>query len=221
MRRPDPAPLCRGKQASSGRRVSRREWRRNVNRTDRACDDAASLGGEGRRRGDRQILGRKWPRVNAKAQKYGPTPLQEASINGNSAVAQLLLKSGAKPNFFTEVASGNMDAVKKQACRRSNDCNAPDGWDRPPLAYAAGTGHERSATLLLAAGHADFRPPSEDRTTLRDLVGCRAQKRADDSTSLQIGERPQFAERSHIQWRLDGRDPRIARRESESKPREH
>ena len=96
--------------------------------------------------------------VDAKAQKFGPTPLQEALIHSNSSVVQVLLKAGAKSNFFTDVASGNLDAVKKRLAEDPTVAMRPDGWDRPPLAYAAGGGQEKMAKLLLEAG-ATICPP--------------------------------------------------------------
>ena len=97
-------------------------------------------------------------KVNVKAQGYGPTPLQEALINSNPAVAELLVKSGAKSNFFTDVAGGNLDAVKKQLDDDPTIAIRPDGWGRPPLAYAAATGQDKIVKALLAAGAHDLPP---------------------------------------------------------------
>jgi ankyrin repeat protein len=97
-------------------------------------------------------------KVNLKAQGHGPTPLQEALINGHPAVAQLLIKSGAASNFFTDVANGNLEAVQKQLVADPTIAVRPDGWDRPPLAYATAAAQEKVVAALLAAGAHDLPP---------------------------------------------------------------
>jgi uncharacterized protein len=102
-------------------------------------------------------------KVNVQAQDHGPTPLQEALINANQAVAQLLIKSGATSNFFTDVALGNLEAVKKRLATDPTIALRPDGWGRPPLPYAAGAGQEKIVEALLAAGVHDLPPDRYDR----------------------------------------------------------
>jgi ankyrin repeat protein len=94
--------------------------------------------------------------INAKAQGDGPTPLQEALIHGHSDVVQLLVKSGAKSNFFTDVAMGNIEPVRAKVMADSSIAMRPDGWSRPPLTYAAAAGQAEMVKLLLAAGAHDL-----------------------------------------------------------------
>jgi ankyrin repeat protein len=90
--------------------------------------------------------------VNAKAHGNGPTPLQEALIYGHADVAALLVKSGAKSNFYTDIASGNIEAVRAKVNKDSSIVNRPDGWSRPPLVYAAAAGQLDMAKFLIGAG---------------------------------------------------------------------
>ena len=131
-------------------------------------------------------------KVNAKAQGHGPTPLQEALINANRAAAELLVKSGAKSNFFTDVASGNLEAVKKQLEGDPTIAVRPDGWGRPPLAYAAGAGQEKVAAALFAAG-------AKDRPARERQVG------------LSLGPPPDHPDRSAIWWAVKHKNVAVVR----------
>lgn len=93
--------------------------------------------------------------VNAKSLGHGPTPLQESLISNHADMAELLVKSGARSNFFSDVATGNIEAVRAALAADGSVGLRPDGSGRPPLAYAAAAGQLRMATLLLDAGARD------------------------------------------------------------------
>lgn len=108
--------------------------------------------------------------VNARAHDYGPTPLQESLIYGHQDVAEFLVQSGAKSNFFTEVARGDVQGVDAKISTDPSIILRPDGFGRPPLAYAAAAGQLRMAEHLLAAGARDvprdFYRNRDDRTAI-------------------------------------------------------
>lgn len=92
--------------------------------------------------------------VNLKA-PAGPTPLQEAVIYGRRPVVDLLVKAGAKPNFYFDVASGNIDRVRQALQVDRSRAMRRDGWSRTPLDYAAATGQIEMLKLLQSFGAID------------------------------------------------------------------
>lgn len=104
--------------------------------------------------------------VNLRAVGAGPTALQEAVIHGHRDVADLLLKAGAKPNFFTDVGLGQLDRMRPRLAADPTVAARPDGWGRTPLAYAAGNGQVDALKLLVDAGATDARGPAGERAAL-------------------------------------------------------
>jgi ankyrin repeat protein len=100
------------------------------------------------------LLIKKGADVNLRA-AAGPTPLQEAAIYGHRDIVDLLLEAGAKPNFFFEVASGNVDSVRQAIDVDPTRAARPDGWSRTPLDYAAATGQIPMLKLLYSFGVKD------------------------------------------------------------------
>ncbi|MDB5298430.1 MAG: hypothetical protein JWO87_93, partial [Phycisphaerales bacterium] len=94
--------------------------------------------------------------INAREQGNGPTPLQMALLKKQPAMAAFLIKAGARPNFYTEAAMGDLAALKRDYLQDVTVLSRPDGRGRTALAYAASTGHMDSAKLLVSLGAREF-----------------------------------------------------------------
>lgn len=82
----------------------------------------------------------------------GLTPLHEALIAKHADVARLLIAAGAKEDFFSDIALGKIEAVRKALIADPSRALRPDGAERMPLDYAAANGQSEIACLLLATG---------------------------------------------------------------------
>lgn len=107
-----------------------------------------------------ELLVKRGADVNLKA-RAGPTPLQEAAIYGHPDVVKFLSKAGAKPNFFSQVATGELDSVRQTLEVDPTRAQRPDGWNRTPLDYAAATGQIAMMNLLFSYGVKDDEPTIE------------------------------------------------------------
>ena len=81
-------------------------------------------------------------------------------------MADLLLKAGAKPSFFTDAASGKIDALRPRLEADPTIARRPDGWGRAPLAYAAAAGQIEAARLLISYGAKDEPADGGERLAL-------------------------------------------------------
>ncbi|HWE93859.1 MAG TPA: ankyrin repeat domain-containing protein [Tepidisphaeraceae bacterium] len=101
--------------------------------------------------------------INAKELGHGPTPLQEALLHKQPEMAAVLIKAGAKPNFYTEAATGDLAGLQRDYLQDMTVLSRPDGRGRSALVYAAATGHIDSAKLLISLGARDFPADRDDR----------------------------------------------------------
>ncbi len=98
--------------------------------------------------------------VNA-ANRYGVTPLSQASINGNAQMVEVLLKAGADANTFqqegqtalmTAAKAGNADAVKA-LLDHGAEVNAKESWrGQTALMWAAAENHPAAVQVLVDHG---------------------------------------------------------------------
>jgi len=104
--------------------------------------------------------------VNAKAQGHGPTPLQEALVgeNPHPEIVEALVKAGAKPNFYTAAATGDLAAIRQAFLADMTIISRPDGRGRSALVYAAKTNQIESAKLLISLGARDYADDEYGRT---------------------------------------------------------
>jgi ankyrin repeat protein len=95
------------------------------------------------------------------ANRYGVTPLYPATVNGNAAMIELLLKHGADPNaalpegetaLMTASRTGNADAVKVLASHGAG-VNAKESWrGQTALMWAAAENHVAVLATLIERG---------------------------------------------------------------------
>src|SRR5436190_14105031 len=104
------------------------------------------------------------------ANRYGVTPLLQASRTGDASIMAALLKAGAnasarsnaEPPLMAAARTGNVDAVRLLV-EAGADVNAPDAYQQQTaLMWAAAEGHVAVTEVLLKAG-AD--PNREARVT--------------------------------------------------------
>ena len=93
--------------------------------------------------------------------RYGVTPLSLAVVNGNTAIVEVLLASGADPNTVSgEGETVLMSAARRATPRSSSRCwpagpdpNARERWrGQTALMWAAGENHPAVVTTLLRHG---------------------------------------------------------------------
>lgn len=110
-----------------------------------------------------QYLIERGANVDARANSHGPTPLQEALFNKQPETAAVLVKAGAKPNFYTAAASGDVATLQREFLLDATILSRPDGRGRTALVYAAATDHFDSVKALLALGARDFPADHDSR----------------------------------------------------------
>jgi ankyrin repeat protein len=84
--------------------------------------------------------------------RSGKTPLREAVLAGHFDVAKLLVDAGAPRDFFSAVAWGDIESVRKSLSADPSLVSRPDGAARMPMDYAVANGRFEIASLLLKSG---------------------------------------------------------------------
>ena len=92
------------------------------------------------------------PRLLSARDMLGNTALILAVDSGHREVAELLLRSGVRPDIYEAAAIGETELVAELAGEDASalDSYSPEGFT--PLALAAHFGHEETVELLLARG---------------------------------------------------------------------
>lgn len=107
--------------------------------------------------------------------RTGKTPVHEAALAGHREVVVLLLEAGAPKSFFSDIALGDIDAVRAALAADPSLALRPDGADRMPMDYAAANGQVEIARVLLSGGA----PVVEDRRSSIEQPLHRAIDRGD------------------------------------------
>lgn len=92
------------------------------------------------------------PRLLGARDRLGNTALILAVDSGHREVAELLLRSGVRPDIYEAAAIGETELVAELAGEDASvlDSYSPEGFT--PLALAAHFGHEETVGFLLARG---------------------------------------------------------------------
>jgi ankyrin repeat protein len=101
--------------------------------------------------------------VNAKEQGRGPTPLQDALFEEKPDAVAVLTKAGARPNFYSAAATGDMGLLRSSFLQDPTLLFRPDGRGRTALAYAAKTGHLDCVKVLVSLGARDYATAGDGR----------------------------------------------------------
>jgi len=105
--------------------------------------------------------------VNAnKDHGSGPAPLQVALFNKKPDIVDALIAAGAKPNFYTASATGDLATLRRGFLEDATILSRPDGQGRSALAYAAVSGQLASAQLLISLGAKDYSDDPYHRTAV-------------------------------------------------------
>lgn len=84
--------------------------------------------------------------------RTGQSPLNEAALHGHTEFVKLLLAGGLRHNFYSAIAQGEIELVRRGLKADPSRALRPDGAGRMPLDYAAANGQLEIAKLLLAHG---------------------------------------------------------------------
>lgn len=82
----------------------------------------------------------------------GKSPLHEAALHGHTDIVKLLLAAGLRHDFFSAIAAGEIELVRRGLSADPSRALRPDGADRMPMDYAAANGQLEMVKLLLANG---------------------------------------------------------------------
>jgi cytohesin len=126
--------------------------------------------------------------------RTGRSPLHQAALEGHAEVAKALIAAGAKADLYSDIALGNIAAVRKQIAEDPSRAQRPDGADRSPLDYAAANGQHEIAKLLLASGapvvtekHVRLEPPLHRAIERNDEAMVKPLLDAGSSPDVKVG----------------------------------